>query len=145
MGILFLMRKDFGSAIDVFRKTLGLAPEDETARYHLALSYLATGEQPKAEMEFERLLLLNPQHINVRTDLAVLLLSKGELEKALQELIYVLEIDPAYDKAIYYHGVLLYYLDRKTEAATILDNLQKSTSPEYSEKARLFVNKYINQ
>lgn len=143
LGIVYLMRKDFGTAAGLFTRALGLMPEDESARYHLGLTCLATGEREKAEQEFHRIVQLHPKNIKARTDLAVLLLSRGDLESVLGELETCLSIDSDYSKALYYRALVWHQMDRDAEAEMALKALAAEPDGTYAQQARVYLEKHI--
>lgn len=143
LGIVYLMRKDYGTAAGLFTRALGLAPEDESARYHLGLTCLATGEREKAEQEFHRIVQLHPENIKARTDLAVLLLSRGDLESALGELETCLATDPDYSKALYYQALVWHQMGRDAEAEMALKSLAAEPDGAYTQQAQAYLEKYI--
>ncbi len=144
LGIVYFLRKDYGIAEELLTKALGLAPEDESARYHLALTCLTTGEQAKAEQEFQRLVQLHPANAKARTDLAVLLLSRGELETALLELNTCLSTNPDYAKAKYYQAVILHQMNRAAEAEPILESLAVDPAADYAQQGQVYLEKYFH-
>jgi tetratricopeptide (TPR) repeat protein len=115
LGIVYLLRKDYGIAEELFKKALGLVPEDEQARYHLSLTYIATGENQKAEMELRRIVQLHPHHVKARTDLAILMLSEHKWENALEHLNEALSVDADCVKAKHYHEMALHQMNKTEE------------------------------
>jgi tetratricopeptide (TPR) repeat protein len=53
LGIIYSARKDFPRAISAFEKAIAIDPRMEEAHYRLAQAYARTGENLKAQKEFE--------------------------------------------------------------------------------------------
>ena len=53
LGIIYAARKDFAAAIHAYQKAIAIDPRMEQAHYRLAQAYLRTGENAKAQQEFQ--------------------------------------------------------------------------------------------
>ena len=56
-------------AIDLYRKGLGLCPNDEIAHYELGRALADAGRYDEAEREFEAALMINPRFTDARNQL----------------------------------------------------------------------------
>jgi tetratricopeptide (TPR) repeat protein len=53
LGVIYFARQDFPQAIAAFEKAIAIDPKMEEAHYRLAQTYARTGENEKAQKEFE--------------------------------------------------------------------------------------------
>jgi tetratricopeptide (TPR) repeat protein len=53
LGIIYFARRDFSQAIAAFQRAIAIDPRVEEAHYRLAQTYARTGENGKAQKEFE--------------------------------------------------------------------------------------------
>ncbi len=72
LGYLKFNAQDFAGAIEAFEKSLTLSPQYANAKYFLGLSYEATGNRPKAIVQFEELKQTNPESTEVNQILDIL-------------------------------------------------------------------------
>ena len=82
-------------AIAIINESLALAPTDAKLVYNLGLTYLRTGEEEEALLQFEKAIAMKPNYRDARLAYALTLADKGQKQKAIEELGYILtRIDP---------------------------------------------------
>ena len=118
---------DFATAVQHFRKGVGMAPDSVSLRYNLARALSLTGDLSSARTAFEETLRRAPQDIGARTGLGELLGRTGQYEDALAQYREAMAIDSRNADARFGYAGALVGLGRRQEAMTSL-----------AESARLF-------
>jgi tetratricopeptide (TPR) repeat protein/Tol biopolymer transport system component len=104
-------------AVEMYRKSLELDPESETAQYNLAASLAQSGEFAEAETYFRKVLANNPTS-KAYNGLGIVLLQQGRVDEAIVSLQKAIEVDPGNAAAYDQLGTILIRQGKLEEAAS---------------------------
>src|SRR5262249_29350411 len=85
--------------IELFRKSVAMAPDDPVARTYLATALARAGDSQGAIREFAQALRIAPQDAEANYGLGVVLTDLGEYRKATEHLEAAIKSDPQYREA----------------------------------------------
>ncbi len=109
-------------AVEMYRKSLELDPESETAQFNLAASLARSGEFAEAETYFRKVLANDPSS-KAYSGLGIVLLQQGRVDEAIASLRKAIEVDPGnavpYDQL----GSILVQQGKLEEAASTYRSL----------------------
>jgi Tfp pilus assembly protein PilF len=89
---------------DLFRRALGLDPEDAEIRQWYGNFLAIDGRLQEGLQEMESARRLDPLSLHINSDLAILLYEAGKREEAREQFRRTLELDPDYAKTHYLLG-----------------------------------------
>jgi tetratricopeptide (TPR) repeat protein len=81
LGVVQTRKEDYKAAIDSFRESLLMDPQDLTVRSNLAEAYLNAGLPDKAEEEYQKILHVTENHIEAQIGMGQVYLNKAEGKK----------------------------------------------------------------
>lgn len=112
--------RDLPGAVEHFRASLAIDPDQVSARNNLAWALRGLGKLPEAEVELREALRRDPRHTRAHNNLGVVLADLGRPDEALAEYAEAVRLDPGYARARYNWGLLLRARGRRAEAAAQL-------------------------
>lgn len=105
LGEDYIRLGKFHDAVSEFKKIIELSPDDEYARYVLALLYVQLNDFAKAAAQYEKLLTFNiddrKENIQLRHILSQLYFLDGNFASAEKHCRQVLRIDPIDSQSLY--------------------------------------------
>lgn len=116
-GVERYRRRDVEGAIDVLRRALDLAPENERVCYHLGLAYADKGAYREALAYYDRAVALDPRDAYARNRLGCVLASLGQTREAFECYRAAVALNPRYPWPFYNLGLLLKSRGLTAEAA----------------------------
>jgi len=120
LGLQDIGRRNFERAALEFRAAVRLAPEDEQARYVLALVYAQLNDYKKAAGEYEILLQKSaaslPRETQLRRTLSQLYFLDGDFASAKRQTEKILQLNPLDQDALYFMGLVASEEGRDGEA-----------------------------
>jgi choline-sulfatase len=81
-------------AIEYFKRSLALKPDDEMAMVNMANAYRQLGKDEEALVGYRRFLQLDPKNPQVRYEVAQILIDHGQLAEASKLLTEALQLEP---------------------------------------------------
>ncbi len=102
LGIADMYLKNYGLAESAFKRALAIAPDDTGIRYMLANNFMAQSQLELGLVELNKIIQLDDKHIAAITDKAVIFFYMQKNEEALIFIERALEINPKYEKAVFY-------------------------------------------
>jgi tetratricopeptide (TPR) repeat protein len=106
LGNEYYRRRQFGRAIDQFKRALELKPDYDLVVINMANAYRALGRDQEAMVGYRRFMELDPKNAQIRYEAAQILIDGGRLEEARQELTQALALEPKLAAARNALGVL---------------------------------------
>jgi tetratricopeptide (TPR) repeat protein len=94
LGISYSSRKDYGQAVEAFKKSIAILPNQEEALYQLAETYISANKYEKAVEPLKKLIAVNPRHLRAHNGLGFLYESEKNYDAAIKEFDEALKIDP---------------------------------------------------
>jgi len=120
LGIAYLQKTDFDSAIAQFQLALQKAPRDPTLHYDLGLALKLKDKLTEAVAEFRTAEQIDPQQADVHYTLGVTLWQQGDFDAAAQELQAAIDAKADYAEAFYTLGTVLKQEGKLPQAANAL-------------------------
>ena len=121
LGNLMLKRGDHARALRSFAEVRQRDTGFPRIDYNLGVALQAAGRDREAVAAFRHALERDPQHLEARNNLVVALIRAGQSGEALAECDRYLSQSPANPKAMAYKAAALIELERRQEAAFLLD------------------------
>jgi tetratricopeptide (TPR) repeat protein len=115
---------DPAHAIDLYRRSLALHPEDPTLHLYLGHALQSSGEFDRATVEYVETLRLEPRRLFSGLKLAECALRKGDLDDAIRRSREFLAVAPSTESA---HAYLGEALRRKGELGSAIVELRQAT------------------
>ncbi|MGH9840543.1 MAG: tetratricopeptide repeat protein [Blastocatellia bacterium] len=84
---------NYDAAVEQFHRSLELTPNNQSARFQLARTYLAAGQQDEAMKEYQALLRIAPEHLEARLQVAEIHRVRGNWNAAYQEYQRLIALD----------------------------------------------------
>jgi arylsulfatase A-like enzyme/Flp pilus assembly protein TadD len=106
LGNEYYRRRQFGRAIDQFKRALELKPDYDLVVINMANAYRALGRDQEAMVGYRRFMELDPKNAQIRYEAAQILIDGGRLEEARKELTQALALEPKLAAARNALGVL---------------------------------------
>ena len=106
LGNEYYRRRQFGRAIDQFKRALELKPDYDLVVINMANAYRALGRDQEAMVGYRRFMELDPKNAQIRYEAAQILIDGGRLDEARQELTQALALEPKLAAARNALGVL---------------------------------------
>jgi Flp pilus assembly protein TadD len=75
-GYAALQKKDYETAVQLFRQYLAAKPDDATAHFQLGYAYTALERWPEAQAEYEKAVALDPKMLEAQLNLGLVLLPR---------------------------------------------------------------------
>ncbi|MFZ5862565.1 MAG: tetratricopeptide repeat protein [Nitrospirota bacterium] len=125
IGLLAERRGRADEAKAAFERAIALHPLDESAHVQLGVLALRAGDTHGAEAMFQRALDINPGQRDALNNLAAIYLERQDFAEALDLTTAALQGDPAFLEAAYNRGLALAALGRRTEAETVLGDVER--------------------
>lgn len=116
LGIAYTRKKRFSEAIDVYKKTLKLHPNDVMALLNFSTTYIDAGEYNKALEQLRKALEIKPNSASAHFYSGLAFIHLGNKKKAMESWKKTIELDPKHGGA-YYNLSLAYYRARKYDLA----------------------------
>jgi len=85
---------DYDRAIAMYKKSIKLNPDDESARNNLGNIYRDIGLYREALKEYEEALKINPYLVEAHNNLGILYVKRGLYDEAIEEYMLAIEINP---------------------------------------------------
>lgn len=89
----FFVKKDYAAALAIYRSTLAIRPDDQTALLGVAESLKQSGHDEDARLYFERTLIVDPRNA-VALDGLLRLIAYGPAEKRFPRLLSARQVAP---------------------------------------------------
>jgi tetratricopeptide (TPR) repeat protein len=124
-GDLAFAAGEVHSAIESFRRALGIDSELVKARVSLAYALGVEGDLNGAITELEAAIKRKPKYADLRYQLATLLLDRGERARAVSQLEAALGVNPSYAAAHFSLGLCRLGDGRWKEAAARFDSARR--------------------
>ncbi len=109
-------RANVPGALEMYRRTLELAPTCFQARNNLGKLLLDQGHLPEAVDQFQKVLALKPDHPRAHNNLGIALSRQGHADEAIREFNEALRLNPDYAEAHNNLGTALLRSGRANEA-----------------------------
>ena len=106
LGNEYYRRRQFGRAIEQFKRALELKPDYDLVVINMANAYRALGRDQEAMVGYRRFMELDPKNAQIRYEAAQILIDGGRLDEARQELMQALALEPKLAAARNALGVL---------------------------------------
>ena len=110
LGFDYIRLKKFNEAIAEFEKVIRLAPDDDYARYVLALLYVQLNDFRKSADQYEKLLAKNlrnrSQNIQLRRNLSQLYFLEGDYSSVKRHCTEILQWDPLDEDGLYMSAMI---------------------------------------
>jgi tetratricopeptide (TPR) repeat protein len=113
------------AAIEAYKKSLEISPENADARVALGDAYLRRGQKPEAVNEYARVVSTHSDKALPHYRLADANLQMGNFSEAAASAALALKIDPQLRKARYVNGAALVRMGRTEEGQRELDEYNK--------------------
>jgi putative PEP-CTERM system TPR-repeat lipoprotein len=126
MGMIYMMRGDHRSALELLEPLLARAPKDLQLLTALGRIYTKAKEYGKATELFEKAASIAPQNTATRTELGLNRLATGQLEKARGELEEAVRLGKGRGRAGAFLGLLHLRRGDTKSALEIADRLSKA-------------------
>jgi tetratricopeptide (TPR) repeat protein len=94
LGKSYSSQKEYGQAIEAFKKSIAIQPHLEEALDQLGFTYILVNKYEKAVEPFKKLIAVNPRHFYAHNSLGHLYARGGDYDAALKEFDDALKIDP---------------------------------------------------
>lgn len=94
LGNEYYRRRDYGHAIEHYKRALALKPDYDLAVINMANAYRGLGRDDEAMVGYRRFLELDPRNVQVRFETAQILIDAAQLDEAAAELKEALRLEP---------------------------------------------------
>ncbi|MBN1830460.1 MAG: tetratricopeptide repeat protein, partial [Deltaproteobacteria bacterium] len=129
-------------AVNYYRKSLALYPENSKPHVNLGIIAANRGEIVEAVEHFEKALAIMPGNPDAQYNLGVVMAMKGRPDEALYWFHKVLTACPEYGPEIYYNAACMYALKQDSEAS--IEMLKKALDRGYDNWALLKTDKDLD-
>jgi len=106
IGLCFLKQDKLAEAQDYFRKSIDMAPQDETLAYNVAEIYFSNQKIDEAVHYFEMAIQIKPEWADPHYRLALALLNKGDNAKAAEALETFIKLEPETERTAQAKAIL---------------------------------------
>ncbi len=113
---VYRQRRDYARAVELYKKTVAVAPQDRDARYNLAVTLQEAGRADEAFAALQAAIRLDPGRPEAHNALGIALALRGDLDGARAEFARTVELDPHDARAFNNLGNALRDLKRPDEA-----------------------------
>jgi lipoprotein NlpI len=132
MGVAFKNQGKLDEAIEAYRKSISLKPNDAEAYSNLGVAFKNQGKLDEAIKAYKKAVSLKPDHAEAYNNLGNTLKEQGKLDKALENYNKAISLKPDYAESYNNIGLILHYLDKSYEAVKTF-NKSISLKPDFAE------------
>lgn len=122
LGNHYFFQQDYNLAIGAYRRATEINPKFAPAYNMLGYSHRQLENFEEAEQAFKRYIAIIPNNPNPYDSYAELLMKKGEFEKSINVYQKALKVEPRFIPSVIGIATNLNFLERHSEALTILRN-----------------------
>jgi len=96
MGLVYVKKKDYAKAEELFRKCLQLNPDTNMAHFNLAELYETENDPMRAMQEYEQELKIAPKNFKAHFNLGRLLLKAGQSDSGIEQIQAAIDAEPKF-------------------------------------------------
>ena len=127
----YVKQNQIGEAIELYKRIVIAAPEDEESRLQLATLYTRTKQHEKAAETYSKLLEVDSDNIMYQDELVTSLQAAGKQNEALEIAQTYIRTYP--EEGIHYARIAKLY-DADGDEAAVIENYKKATAFGYGDK-----------
>lgn len=122
-----------GKARSLYNQVLQNNPANLDAKTNLAMTYIATGDQPMQGVQLLReVITTDPNNEKALFNLGILSIQSGQYDKAVERFRHLVEVNPKHVQGNFYLAVSLAETGKKAEARQVFTNAKKlDDNPEF--------------
>jgi len=106
IGLCYLKQDKLTEAQDYFKKSIEMAPQDETLPYNVAEIYFSSGQIDEAIKYFEVAIQIKPEWPDPYLRIAYAYLNKGDMAKAAENLDKFIKLEPETERTAQAKSIL---------------------------------------
>jgi Tfp pilus assembly protein PilF len=132
-GLAAAQAKNYSAAIDSFRRTAELDPNQHVAWAHLGEAYLALNQVSEAIGAYERAVAIKPDDAAYHNNYSIALARAGKVDQAAQELEVAARLDPVNAGKYFYNLGAVFVNTGKSQQAETAFRRATEVDPNYAD------------